>query len=132
MLVKIKKGISIETNDMSLVEMLDVSEKLQKEIDRMNITILDAKSKHATGGEYANRQWWLRINAAIKVSRANKQRLVRAISEKRKQEKGSRQVKLQKENRTFERRFMQIAKVILSDKSFHQILNLTEETHDQL
>ena len=87
MKIKIKKDIVIDTDEMSLEELQNISDNMQMDIDVMQVEIDTAKAKRVATGEYSDIEWWRKINLALRLTRRNRQRLIRAITEKKKSQK---------------------------------------------
>ena len=120
MKIKIKKDIIIDTDEMSLDELQNINDNMQMDIDMMQVEIDTAKAKRVATGEYSDIEWWRKINLALRLTRRNRQRLIRAITEKKKSQK-------QAENKTFERTFIQLAKTTLEPATFQEIIDATHE-----
>lgn len=125
MQLRIKRDTIVETDNLSLVELQDCNDEMQIEIDKMEADIFEAKAtRHATG-EYASIDWFKRINLALKLTRRNRDKLVRIITEKKKAEKQNSSDRLR-----FERVFMQVVFEALGREQYQHFIAKTHQRID--
>lgn len=124
MQLKIKRDNIVETDNLSLAELQDINDEMQIEIDKMEADIFEAKAIRQATGEYASIDWFKRINLALKLTRRNKDKLIRVITEKKKAEKQNSADRLR-----FERVFMQVVFEMFGREQYHLI---TTETHRRI
>lgn len=123
MKIQISKDQTIETDNYTMDELIEVSDAMQDNIDRMQLSIHKAKSEQQATGEYSDINWWNNVHYALKITRRNAQRIIRVIAVKKK----ALAAKANKENREerlrFERVFVSSAKHLLLPETFQEIID---------
>lgn len=119
MKVKINKDTVIETDNLTLAELLATDDNLFARIKEIEAEVREAKGNAKLNGVYQDPDWFARANFALSISKHNRERLQRAIVQKRKEEKGQ---KHQAEGARFERLFMKVTKEFLPPEVYQCLI----------
>lgn len=111
------KGVFVETDALSVTEINTLMDDLQREIDKMDIKLTEVKAKARTQREFADPDWYRRLQFALKVMRREKQKLAWALGERTKAEK-------REEHQLLAVSFVSCAKKVLADETFALILSM--------
>ena len=100
-----------EIKTLSLDDLEDLREQLLDEIHDIKGQIEKAKSKAASAGEFADRDWYHKANHASRNKSRQYQKVVREISNRKKAERA-------RSNNSPEKVFIQVAKRRLDEEVF--------------
>lgn len=109
----------LDLEDICEDELIEMKEEVDQDITSIKIQIDEAKDK-VIDGEYADRDWWLRVNGALRIKGRQSQQIQNAIGRVKRERKEKEQLQL-------ERRFMNIARQELSYEVFNKILDQAKE-----
>ena len=127
MIVQISKDQTIETDNYTMVELLEISDAMQENIDSMQIAINKAKAERRQTGTYSDINWCRLVNSGVKIMRRNKQELMRAIGYKKNELAAKNREESRTENLRFERQFMVAAKLLLPDKTYQELIVMVQD-----
>lgn len=119
--VQIAKGKFIKTDDETIEGLEDICDGLELDLIQVKANIGDAKAELVLTGEYADPMWFRKASTAKSLIARNRSILQRAIKRKKKQP-------IETERKTFERRFVDAAKVLLSKEAFQELVRLARES----
>lgn len=123
MKVKIDNETVIETDKLTLDQLLNADDNLFAKIKEIEAKVRLAKGEAKLNGNYRDPDWFARANKALSLSKRNRERLLRAITERRKEEKEQKQ--LARELR-FERLFVKVAKDTLPPETYQELIAATQ------
>jgi hypothetical protein len=108
--------LMLDLEGISLEELQEMQEEVNRDLASIKLQITKAKSLAAVEGKYADRDWWVRVNQALKIKGRQSQQIQKAIGLANKKRKQEHQLR-------FERRFMEIAKQELEPEVFQRIMS---------
>jgi len=111
-------GINLDLTGMSEDDLLVLKDELDGEITAIRIQIEGAKVK-AADGEYSDRTWWFKANAALKIKGRQSQQIQNTLGRLRREK-----------NRELEKCFVDVARTQLSQAQFEEIMDEAKATQE--